>query len=165
MLYPPIVAPSQYQPKHYRDHKLKDKEMDPTKLIELMKHLTSSNVQWVVKWWHIKAMSSCGFKGNCVPLDGLLRCSYYPTCHISRQFDDRQEVPYGNGSFHTLTFTKKILGRIHKTWPRRAMNRDILFPQFFHPTLGYKDWLSTNMRAAHREKKDHKKSNKRKRTE
>jgi len=45
------------------------------------------------------------------------------------------------------------------------MNRDILFPQFFHPTLGYKDWLSTNMIATHREKKDHKKSNKRKRTE
>ena len=44
------------------------------------------------------------------------------------------------------------------------MNRDIQFPQFLHPTLGYKDWLSTDMRIVHREENDHKKSNKRKRS-
>jgi len=54
--------------------------MDPTKLIEFLKCLTSVDIQWVVEWWCIKAMSSYGFKENCVPLVGLHRCSYYPTC-------------------------------------------------------------------------------------
>ena len=40
------------------------------------------------------------------------------------------------------------------------MNKDIHFPQFLHPTLGYKNWLSTDMREVHREEKDHKKSKK-----
>ena len=165
LLYPPIVSPSHYKPKHYRDHKLKDKEMDPTKLTELLKHLTSLDVQWVVEWWHIKAMSSCGFNEKCVPLVRLRCCSYYPTCRIARQFSEHQGVPCGNGSFHTLAFTKRILGRIHETWPQRAMNMDIHFPQFLHPTLGFKDWLPTDMRAVHTEENDHKKSNKRKRIE
>ena len=43
--YPPIVSLSRYQPKHYHDCKLKDKEMDPTKLTELLKCLTSLDVQ------------------------------------------------------------------------------------------------------------------------
>ena len=84
LLYPPIVSPSQYQPKHYHDCKLKDKEMDPTKLTKLLKHLTYLDVQWVVEWWHIEAMSSCGFNENCVPLVRLRRYSYYPTCRIVR---------------------------------------------------------------------------------
>ena len=41
---------SRYQPKYYHDHKLKDKEMDLSKLTELLKHLISFDVQWVVKW-------------------------------------------------------------------------------------------------------------------
>ena len=44
------------------------------------------------------------------------------------------------------------------------MNRDIHFPQFLHLTSGYKDWLSTDMKAIHKEENDHKKSKKRKRT-
>jgi len=110
-------------------------------------------------------MSNCGFKENCVSLVRLCCYSYYPTCCIAWQFGDRQGVPCGTGSFHTLAFTERILSRIHETWLRRVMNRDICFPQFLHPTLGYKDWLSTDIRAVHREEKDHKKSNKRKRTE
>ena len=89
LLFPPIVSPSWYQPKHYRNRKLKDKEMDPTQLTELLKHLTSLDVQWVVEWWCIKAMSSCDIKKNRVPLVGLCHCSYYPTCHITQKFDDR----------------------------------------------------------------------------
>ena len=165
LLYPPIITPSRYQLKHYRDRNLKDKEMDLAKLIELLNCLTSSDVQWVVEWWHIEAMSSCGFKENFVPLVRLRYYSYHPTCRIIRQFGDRKGVPYGNGSFHTLAFTIRILGRIHETWSWRAMNRDIHFPQFLHPTFGYWDRLSIDMKAVHWEEKDHKKSNKRKRTE
>ena len=40
LIHPPLVPSNQYQPKHYSDRRLKDKEMDPTKLTELMKHLT-----------------------------------------------------------------------------------------------------------------------------
>ena len=119
----------------------------------------------MVEWWRIEAMSSCGFKENCVPLVGLRRYSYYPTCHTARQFGERQGVPCGNSSFHTLAFIERILGRIYETCPRRAMNRDIHFPQFLHPTSVYKDWLSTDMKAVHQEENDHKKSNKRKRIE
>ena len=119
----------------------------------------------MVEWWRIKAMSSYGLKENDVPLVGHRHYSYYPTCHITWQFGDRQGVPYGNGSFHTLAFTERILGRIHETWPRRVMNRDIRFSQFLHPTLGYKDWLSTDMRKVHKKENDNKKSNQRKRTE
>ena len=68
-------------------------------------------------------------------------------------------------SYLTLAFTKRVLGRIQETWPWKAMNRDIHFPQFLHPTSGYKNWLSTDMRVAYREENDHKKSNKRKTTE
>ena len=109
-------------------------------------------------------MSSCCFKENYVPLVRLRHCSYYPTCCIARKFGDRQEVPCGNGSFHTLAFTKRIIDRIHETWLWGAMNRDIHFPQFLHPISGYKDWLSTDIRAIYKEENDHKKSKKRKRT-
>ena len=73
-------------------------------------------------------------------------------------------VPCGNGSYHTLAFIERVLGRLQETWPRMAMNRDIRFPQFLTPTSRYKNWLSTDMRTIHREENDHKKSNKRKRT-
>ena len=49
--------------------------MDPTKLTKLLKHLTYLDVQWVVEWWHIEAMSSCGFNEKCVPLVRLRRYS------------------------------------------------------------------------------------------
>ena len=110
-------------------------------------------------------MISYGFKENCVPLVRHHRCSYYPTCCIARQFGDRQRVPCDNGSYHILAFTKSVLDRIKENWPQWAMNRDIYFPQFLNPTLGYKNWLSIDMGSIHGEENDHKKSNKRKRTE
>ena len=45
LTHPPLVPSNQYQPKHYSDRRLKDKEMDPTKLTELLKCLTSLDVQ------------------------------------------------------------------------------------------------------------------------
>ena len=164
LIHPPLVPFNWYKPERYSDRKLKDKDIDPVKLIELLKHLTFADIQWVVEWWRIKAMYSYGFKENCVPLIRLRRCSYYPTCHITQQLGDCQGVTCGNGSYHTLAFTKRILGRIQETWLQRLMIKDIHFPQFLHPTSRYKDWLSTDMRAVHREENDHKKSNKRKRT-
>jgi len=43
--------------------------------------------------------------------------------------------------------------------------KDICFPQFFHPTSGYKTWLTADMRLVHMEEKDYQKSNKKKRTD
>ena len=89
LIHPPLIPFHQYQLKHYRDRKLKEKEMDPTKLTEPLKHLTSIDIQWVVEWWRIEAMTSCGFKENCLSLVGLRRCFYFPTCRIAQQFGDR----------------------------------------------------------------------------
>ena len=141
------------------------KEMEPAALTKLLKYLTPTDIQWVVEWWCIKAMTSCGFKENYVFLVGLCHCSYYPTCRIARKFGDHQGVPCDNGSYHILALTARFLGKLTETWPRRAMNKDICFPQFLIPTLGYKNWLSIDMRVVEREENDHKKSNKRKRTE
>ena len=49
-----------------------------------------------------------------------------------------------------------------KTWPQRALNKDIHFPHFLVPTSGYNGWLSIDIRAVNKEKNDHKKSKKRK---
>ena len=117
LIHPPPIPPNWYQLKHYHDHKVKDKEIDLTKLTELLKHLIFANIQWVVEWWRIEAMTSCGFKENCLPLIGLHRCSYYPTCCIARQFSDHQGVPCTNGSYHTLAFIERVLGRLQETWP------------------------------------------------
>ena len=165
LIHPPLVPFDRYQLKHYHDRKPKDKEMDPTKLTKLLKLLTSIDNQWEIEWWRIEAMISYGFKENCVPLVGLCCYCYYPTCRIARQFGDRQRVPCDNCSYHILAFTESVLGRIKENWSLRAMNRDIYFPQFLNPTLGYKNWLSIDMRSIHGEENDHKKSNKRKRTE
>ena len=70
--------------------------MDLAMPTELLRHLTSVDIQWVVEWWRIEAMTSCGFKENCIPLVKLRCCSYYPICRIARQFGDRQRVPCGN---------------------------------------------------------------------
>ena len=91
--------------------------MDPVKLTELLKHLTSLDILWVVEWWHIEAMTSCGFKENYVPLVRLRRCFYYPTCHIAQQFGDHQGVPCDIGSYHTIAFTERVLARVKETWP------------------------------------------------
>ena len=66
LFHPPTVLPNQYQPKHYRDHKLKSKEMDPNEFTEFLKCLSPSGIQWVVEWWRIIDMVNHVFKDNCV---------------------------------------------------------------------------------------------------
>ena len=163
LFHPPTVLPNQYQPKHYRDHKLKSKEMDPNEFTEFLKCLSPLGIQWVVEWWRIIDMVNHVFKDNCVPLVGLCHCFYYSICRIARQFGDRQSIPNDEGIFHTLAFTNRILGRIHETWLKRMVAKDINFPQFLHPTSGYRACLVADMRSAQREEKAYKKSNKRKR--
>ena len=89
--------------------------MHPIEFIEFLKCLSLLGVQWVVEWWRITDMVNCGFKDNYVPLVGLRRCSYHSTCRIARQFD-RQGPPSDDGSFHTLAFIERVLGRIRETW-------------------------------------------------
>ena len=50
LIHHPLIPFNYHQPKHYWDHKLKDKEMEPTAFTELLKHLTPVDVQWVVEW-------------------------------------------------------------------------------------------------------------------
>ena len=130
-----------------------------------MKWIDVSNIQWVVEWRHISSMVNRSFKDNYIPLVGLRRCSYYSTCRIARQFGDRQGPPSDNVSFHTLAFTKRILGRIHENWLWRMVTKGIRFPQFLHPTLGYKKWLEANMKWVLIDEKAYKKSNKRKKAD
>ena len=47
------------------------------------------DIQWVVEWWHIKSMTSYGFKENYVILARFCHYSYYPTFHIARQFGNQ----------------------------------------------------------------------------
>ena len=129
-----------------------------------MKHIDVTNIQWVVEWWCISSMVNRSFKDNYVPLVGLRCCSYYSTCCIARQFGDRQGAPSDDGSFHTLAFTDRILGRIHESWPRQRLTKGICFPQFLHPTSGYKKWLEVDMKWVLIDEKAYKRSNKRKRT-
>ena len=113
-------------------------------------------------WWRILGMVNCNFKDNCAPLVDFHRCSYYSTCRIARQFGDHQRAPSDDGSFHTLAFTKRILGRICETWLRRRVTKGIHFPQFLHPTLGYKKWIEVDMKWVHIDEKAYNRSNKRK---
>ena len=127
--------------------------------------LSPLGIQWVVEWWRITDMVNRGFKDNCVPLFELCHCSYYSTCHIARQFGDHQGAPSDNGSFHTLAFTDRILGRIRESWLWRRVTKGICFPQFLHPTLRYKKWLKVDMKWVPIDEKAYKWSNKRKRTD
>ena len=95
---------------------------------EFMKCIDVTNIQWVVEWWRILGMANRVFKDNYVSLVGLLRCSYYSTCRIARQFGDRQGAPSDDGSFHTLVFTDRILDRIHESWPGWRVTKGICFP-------------------------------------
>ena len=89
------------------------------------------------------------FKDNCVPLIRLCGCSYYSSGRIAWQFGDRQGVPNDDGIFHISVFTKRVLGRIRETWLKMMVPKDICFPRFFHPTSGYKTWLTADMRLVH----------------
>ena len=163
MLHPPSVPPSQYHPKHYHDHRLKNNEMDSAKFIEFPNRLTTLDVQLVVESWRIIAMVNYVFKDNCVPLVRLRCCSYYSLDRITRQFGDRQGVPNDDGVFHISVFIERVFGKICETWLKRIEAKDIRFPQFLHPTSSYKAWLTVGIRLVHREEKDYQESNKRKR--
>ena len=113
LLQPPTVPPSTYLPKHLRD-RLHQNNMSFEVYIELMRHIKETDIQWVVKWWHILSMVRSCCKDYCVPLVGPCYCSYYSTCCISRQFGEFQGAPYDEGAFHTEVFTNRILGRISK---------------------------------------------------
>jgi len=45
LIHPPLVPFNWYKPERYSDRKLKDKDIDPVKLIELLKHLTFADIQ------------------------------------------------------------------------------------------------------------------------
>ena len=96
-------------------------------------------------------MVNCVFKDNCVPLIRLQCYSYYSPGHIARQFGDNQGVPNDDGIFHISIFTKRVLGRIREIWLKRMVAKDICFPWFLHLTLGYKIWLTVDMRSVRME--------------
>ena len=72
LLHPPIIRPSQFVPKHYRDRKLKRIEMNFDDFTKFMKCIDVSDIQWVVEWWHILGTINCSFKDNYIPLQGSL---------------------------------------------------------------------------------------------
>ena len=137
--------------------------MDLVEFTKFLKHLSPLGVEQAVEWWRIVGMVNCVFKDNCIPLFGLCRCSYYSSGHIARQFGDRQEIPNDDGIFHILVFTERVFGRIHETWLKRMVAKDICFPWFLHPIQSYKTWLIVDIRSVCMEAKDYPKSNKTKR--
>ena len=165
MLHPPIVPPSSYLLKHYCDHRPKRAKMSFDEFIEFMERIKVIDIQWVVEWWRISSMVHRNLKDNCAPLVGLRCCSYYSTSRIARHFGNRQVAPSDNGSFHTLTFIDRTLGRICESWSRWRVTNGIYPTQFLHPTLRYKKWLEDDMKWVPIDKKAYMKSNKRKKTE
>ena len=117
--------------------------------MELMGHIKETNIQWVVEWWHILSMFHHCYK----PLVELRCCSYYSTCHISRQFGKRQGAPSGEGAFHTEVFIDRILGRFREAWPHRRVTRGIAPPRYIYPTARYKQWLKNDMKWILRDEK------------
>ena len=130
-----------------------------------MKHIDVTNIQWVVECWHISTMVNRSFKDNYVPLVRHRCCSYYSACRIARQFDDCQGALSDDGSFNTLAFTNRILGRIRKSWPQRRVTNGICFPQFLPQTFGYKKCPEVDMKWVPIDEKVYKRSNIRKRTD
>ena len=134
--------------------------------MDLMDHLKETNIQWVEEWWHISSMVHSCYKDHCVTLLGLRCCSYYSTCHISRQFGERQGVPDDKGAFHTVVFTNRILGRISEAWLCCRVMKDIVSPKYIYPTTRYKQWLEDGMKWILRGEKAYMKtSNKERKTE
>ena len=85
-------------------------------------------------------------KDYCVTLVGLRCCLCYSTCHILRQFGERQGNPHDEGAFHTAVFTNRILGRICEAWPCYWVMKGIVPPRYIYPTVGYKQWLEDDMK-------------------
>ena len=100
------------------------------------------------------------FKDYYVPLIGLRCCSYYSTCHISRQFGERQGALNDKGAFHTKVFTNRILGRIYEAWPHCRVTRGIAPPRYIYPTMRYKQWLKDDMKWILKDEKAYMKASK-----
>ena len=132
MLQPPTVPPSTYLPRNFRDHKLHQNDMSFEVYMELMGHIKETDIQWVVEWWHITRMVHGCCKNYYVPLVKLRCCSYYSTCRISRQFGECQGASNDEGAFHTEVFIDRILGRLHKAWPRCRVTRGIASPRYIY---------------------------------
>ena len=128
LLQPPTVPLSTHLPRHLKDCQLHQNDMSFEAYMELMGHLKDTDIQRIVKWWHISSMVHSCCKDCCVTLVGLRSYSYYSTCCISRQFGEHQGTPYDEGAFHTTVFTNRILGRISKAWPRCRMTKGIIPP-------------------------------------
>ena len=128
--------------------------------MKLMGRMKETDIQQVVKWWHISSMVHSCCKDCCVTLVGLRYCSYYYTCRILRQFGKHQGAPYGEGEFHTTVFTNRILGRIYEAWPRRRVTKGIVPPRYIYPTAGYKQWLEDDMKWILKDEKAYMKTSK-----
>ena len=94
-----------------------------------------------------------GFERGRVILARLHYCSYYPSCHITCQFDDKQGVPTNDGTYHMVELAARLLSRIEGSWPRRSLNQDIHFPQFLFPTSSFENWLAKDMKVVKEDEK------------
>ena len=87
MLRLPSIPPSQYLPKHYCDHKLKDMEMDPDEFTEFLRHLSHLGIQWVVEWWNSVRSSSRSFLSFSFRVEPILiKCGFLslPKLRVSK---------------------------------------------------------------------------------
>ena len=148
-----------YLLKHLWDHWLQD-FLGFEVYIELIGRLKVIYIQWVVEWWNISSMVHSCYKGHCVTLVGLLCCSYYSTCRISRQFGERQGAPGDEGAFHIAVFTNRVLGKITEGWPHRRVMKDIVPPKYIYPIASYKQWLRDDMKWILKDEKAHMKTSK-----
>lgn len=114
--------------------------------MELMGHIKETEIQWIVEWWHISSTVHRCCKDYYVPLVELRCYSYYSTYRISRQFEEHQGAPSGEGAFHTEVSTNRILGRLREAWPRLRVTRGIAPPRYIYPTMRYKQWLEDDMK-------------------
>ena len=92
LLQPPAVPLSSYLPKHLRDRQLHQNDMGFEAYMELMGRLKETDIQWVMEWWHISSIVHSYCKDHCVTLVGFRCCSYYSTCHISRNLESIKEL-------------------------------------------------------------------------
>ena len=99
-------------------------------------------------------------KDHCVTLVGLRCCSYYSTCHISRQFGEHQGALDDKGAFHTTMFTNRIVGRISEAWLYCKVTKDFVPPKYLYPTASDKQWLEDDMKWIMRDEKAYMKTSK-----
>ena len=102
---------------------------------------------------------SC-YKDYCVTLVRLCCCSYYSTCHISRQCGECEGDPHDKGALHTAVFTNRILGRINEAWPHCMVMKGNVPPRYIYPIVGYKQCLEDDMKWILRDEKAYMKTSK-----